>query len=270
MRVDIVTLVAQLVNFGLLVVVLWRVLFRPLADTLQHREERMRAELASAERARSEAEHEAATLQAERERLEQARARGLQDLDAEIEAHRGHLLDEIHGVAEEERAKQRRRLYAEREEVLAHLRRAGGRLLGEVVDRGLRDLTGRSLHEAALARFEERLGSLPEDQRELLRTGATAGSGLTLASAEALDGATRERLAQLLRRELGVAGALRFVRDPTLLAGLELRSGDYGLGWSVRHLAADLCDAFGAGIDAELGVDAGPDDTGRSDGRTAT
>lgn len=250
MHVDVVTLLAQLVNFALLLVVLWRVLFRPLADTLRHRETRMEEELVRTEQARADAEREASALRSERARLEGERARGLQILEQEIEVQRGRLLDEVRAAAEEERGRQRLQLHSEWEAALPRLLRSGGRLLADTLDRGLRDLAGRSLHAATLARFEERLGDLPEEQRQALRESAAAGPGLTLASAEPLDEATRQPLERLLARELGV-GIARFVCDPALLAGLELRSGDHGLGWSLRHLADDVTDTFEIAIGAD-------------------
>jgi len=61
---DPLTLVAQLINFALLVVLLWRFLFRPVAATLHDREERIRREMEGAAQAREEAERQEAALDA--------------------------------------------------------------------------------------------------------------------------------------------------------------------------------------------------------------
>ncbi|MEJ2291554.1 MAG: F0F1 ATP synthase subunit delta [Deinococcales bacterium] len=204
MRLDPLTLVAQLVNFALLVLLLWRLLFRPVATTLRDREE--------------------------------ARPDGS-----------GARTREAAGRLAEERA-----------QATIHLRREAGRLLTAALARGLEDLAGRSLQEAVLARFEERLAGLPQAERATLRSGAQPW---TLATAQPLDPAVREALLDAIARGLDEEVEVRVVHEPGLVAGLELRAGDLSLGWSVRHLVDDLARRFESRAADELNR-SGPDDRG--------
>lgn len=237
MRFDPLTLAAQLVNFALLVLLLWRLLFRPVAAALRDRDERIRGHLERAEQARREAEQQQDAARKEHEAFEHERGRRLQELEAELEQRRSLWLDEARTEAERERQKQLARLLEERAQATEHLRREGGRLLAGAVARGLEDLAGSSLHDAVLARFQERLAELSGAQRAALRSGAPPW---TLATARPLDATGRRALLDSIARVLGRGTEVRIIHEPELVAGLELRAGDLGLGWSVRHLTDDL------------------------------
>lgn len=256
MRLDPLTLVAQLVNFGLLVLLLWRLLFRPVAAALRDREEHIRGQMQRAEQARQEAEQHEDAAREERERLERERGRRLQELEQEVERRRSELLERARAEAEREHEKHRARLAEERARTTTDLRREAGRLLAAALARGLEDLAGRSLQEAVLARFQERLAELPRAELTALRAGARPW---TLATARPLDPAAREALLDAISRALDEEVEVRVVHEPGLVAGLELRAGDLGLGWSVRHLVDDLALRFGQRADDELAGPA-PDD----------
>ncbi|MEJ2287668.1 MAG: F0F1 ATP synthase subunit delta [Deinococcales bacterium] len=258
MRLDPLTLVAQLVNFALLVLLLWRLLFRPVATTLRDREERIRSQMQRADQARVEAEQQEEAAREERERLERDRGRHLQELEQEVERRRSELLERARTEAEREHEKQLGRLAEERAQATIHLRREAGRLLTAALARGLEDLAGRSLQEAVLARFEERLAGLPQAERATLRSGAQPW---TLATAQPLDPAVREALLDAIARGLDEEVEVRVVHEPGLVAGLELRAGDLSLGWSVRHLVDDLARRFESRAADELNR-SGPDDRG--------
>lgn len=251
MRIDVFTILAQLVNFAVLVWLLWRVLFKPVSAMIRRRDERIQDQLQQAELARTEAETEASALREEREQLEDHRAERLASLSTEVAAERDRLFRAARAEADHERARQRARLLAERADMLAQLRVRLATLISKALDTGLRDLAGRSLEEAAVARFEETLATLPQAQRTALTTASAAEAGLTVATAHALDPATHERLRELLHRELATGAGVAFERDPDLLAGIELRANDRVLGWSARHLMNDLGRLFDESLAAE-------------------
>ena len=145
MSLDPLTLVAQLVNFALLVVLLWRLLFRPVAATLRDREERIRREVEGASQAREEAERQEAAARAEREDRIHERDRQLRELHEEIERKRGEWRQTARAEAEQEHLKHVGRLREEREEARGYLRRAGARVVAAAVEKGLQELAGRSL-----------------------------------------------------------------------------------------------------------------------------
>ena len=121
-------LVAQIVNFVVLLIILRAVLYRPMLNMLEGRKQRSAEGLQAAEVARQEAEAERAQLQAQldrerreaMERIAAASKRG-ETLAAEIEAGARQEAQRILEEAREEALRERERIIAEAQDEIAEL-----------------------------------------------------------------------------------------------------------------------------------------------------
>jgi len=235
------TLAFQLLNFAVLLFVLFRLLFKPVREIMARRAAQVQAALDAADKAHAEAEAIRAGLALEQERIGALRAEMLGKLTAEIEENRQRRLA---GVA------------AEAQELLdrgrAVLESEGRKADEELCERVRRSVSG---YAAAL------LGDLadPEIHRALLRKlpAAFAGAGAELAalnnpgepvtvaveSAFALTDEETAGLRALVAKSVPVA-ALSATVEPHLLAGVRLRAADrlfdYSLKGQLDALAATL------------------------------
>ncbi|WP_172332519.1 F0F1 ATP synthase subunit delta [Mangrovicoccus sp. HB161399] len=233
MSIDWWTLGLQAVNLLVLVWILARFLFRPVARILAERREAAAAVLADAEAARAaaeaarqEAEAETAALKARREALlaeaREAAGREAEALRAEARA----------GIGRER---------AEAEAQIARLRESGqeeaaGAAAALAADIARR-LMGRLPDSARAAGFAAGLAEALADLPEATRAGLGVAAPLRIRAARALSEEERrdlrDRLAAVLERPV----TLDVAEDPSLLAGLELEAP----GAVVRnHLKADL------------------------------
>jgi F-type H+-transporting ATPase subunit a len=122
------TLIAQIVNFVVLLVLLRCSSTAPSMRVMREREQRIVDEHAAAEAAREEAEARAEELQRERAELEEARRERLAEVEREAEAVREERLAEAREEAEEARERWREALERERDELADAVRgrRRGG------------------------------------------------------------------------------------------------------------------------------------------------
>jgi F-type H+-transporting ATPase subunit b len=105
MAIDAFTLIAQVVNFLVLLFLLRAFLFRPVQRVMAERERRIAEEHAAAERARSEAEAEARALRDERETLVARAASASPSSSASSSARAVERLDEVRAEADAARAR---------------------------------------------------------------------------------------------------------------------------------------------------------------------
>ena len=240
MGFDSTTFVFELVNFGLLLWILQRVLYRPLRSGIDRR----RAELAH-ERERAVAEQSAAqALRAEAEarlaEIEKVRETIVADAREQAAKEEARILEQARQDAAAERERLQRTLERERGEALAWLREATVDNATEIAGRLLKDM----LPEAADAVLIQALvASLAEHgdsfRAEVLAAPGTEGR-LTVElsvprppSEEALD-----TLRQALDSACPAPCDLIVREDASLLAGPVLRIGDHVLDASVAgHLA---------------------------------
>src|SRR5450432_2377938 len=94
MPIDWFTVVAQVVNFLILVWLLKRFLFKPILRAIDEREKGIAAQLADAEAKNAESQKERADFQHKKEAFDQQRAALLKKATDEATAERQRLLEE--------------------------------------------------------------------------------------------------------------------------------------------------------------------------------
>lgn len=177
---DTFTLVAQVVNFLVLVALLRRFLYRPLLQVMDEREERFARRQAEADARVAEAEALVAGTRAEREALERARAGLMARAEMEAAEHRRTLLEEV-----------RQEVAARQEEWLEDLRRGRvatldslrprlAAILAALCQRALEDLAGEDLEDRMALRLADRLalpGALPAEGPVRIASARPLGPG---------------------------------------------------------------------------------------------
>ncbi len=263
MAIDGFTLVAQIVNFVLLLVLLRAFLYRPIKRVMAERERRIADEHADARRARDDAEALAAELQREREDLERHRRERMAEIEREVDVARERYAADARAEAEAARANWREALVREQEDLAEAVRLKAAGVLASALRRGWRELADEDLEERAVRSFAQRLRQLDDTTRGDLAA-AVGGGGVTFTTAFEPSDEQRQLLLRAVREAVapgsadgaGDAGATAaavarvattrpgieasFERDPDLLAGVALRAGDVRVGWSARAHVEDL------------------------------
>jgi len=244
MGIDAFTLIAQIVNFVVLLVLLRVFLYRPIQRVMRQREQRIADEHAAAEEAREEAERRAEQLRREREQFEEERRERLAEVEREVEERREQRLSEVREEAEATRERWREALERERDELADRVREGAATVLADALQHGWSELADEGLEARALEVFGRKLGELDDDERAALAERARAGD-LTFATAFEASAEQRQALLDAVREALlgGDEDAkleADFVRDPELIAGVALRAGDLRVGWTARAQLQDL------------------------------
>lgn len=236
MLIDPFTIVAQGINFLILVVVLKYVLYDRIVAVIDQRQARIAEQL-------EEAERREAAASAERD--------GYEDLRRELEDGRAQMLEEAREAADEERW---RRLAEVREDVgelrqhwLAGLDRERGRLLAELERQAAEEIValgGQALRDLADARLEDQVVAVGlqrlADHRDELVAGVGPGARVVVRTAFPLDDDQRRRVVDHVEGLLGGDVEVSVERAPTLVCGLELHVGDHAFGWSVTSYLEEL------------------------------
>lgn len=247
MAFDWFTLVAQLVNFGLLLLLLRLFLYRPVLRVMDEREKRLAdawdqirdAEAAAAAEA---SQHARARAEVER-RSDELLARARADADAA----RARMLTDARREAAQELERQRAGFEEGTDRLVEALAQESARLVVTEVEATLRDLAAADVDERAARVFTERLGALTGEQRNDLAAAARQGT-LVLTTAAPADEAARSRLTDAVATASGMAASPHFRVDPHLLFGVELAAGALSVAVSGRARLDALNSAFAAAL----------------------
>ncbi|HEY8370795.1 MAG TPA: F0F1 ATP synthase subunit B, partial [Thermodesulfobacteriota bacterium] len=177
MRVDWVTVVAQIVNFLVLVWLLARFLYRPIMRAMARREAEVAARLEEADAKARAAEAAARRHEEALEALEAARTRLMDEAKAAAERLGRQLEADVRREVEETRARWLAQLEEERAAFLQELRRQAARHFLEVARRALAHLADADLEEQVAQVFAERLRRLPPETAGALAAEARAAGG---------------------------------------------------------------------------------------------
>ena len=153
MSFDPWTLAFQLLNFAVLLLVLFRLLFKPVREIMAKRAAQVQAALDAADKAHAEAEELRAGLALEQERVGTLRAEMLEKLQAEIEEHRQRRLAGVAAEAQSLLDRGRAVLESEQRKAGEELRERARRSVTDYAAALLADLADIEIHRALLRRL---------------------------------------------------------------------------------------------------------------------
>jgi F-type H+-transporting ATPase subunit b len=219
MTIDWWTLGIQTVNVVILVWLLGRFFWRPVAAMIEQRR-------ATAQRILAEAEAKCSQATAALAEIERTRAGFAQEREA-ILAAAHEAAERARTVRLEEAAKEAASLEAaaktaiEKEKEAANKAWAqrAGRLAVEIAKRMAARLDGPAVHATFLDWLLKEIRTLPDAARQAV---AASGGALEAISATPLDPADQERYRVLIGEAFGAHPQIAFKTDPALVAGIEL------------------------------------------------
>lgn len=251
MGFDWFTFVAQLVNFGLLLLLLRLFLYRPVLNLMEQRQKQLSQAWEDARAAEANAEAEGARLAAALAELEGERRKRLAQVEEEAAALKTKRKHEAQVEAEEERRRQAARFQSERQALVSRLLDKGASVLVSELNDALRELADSDLEEQSARLFARDLASLPPDQLQRLR-GSEERPVVTTAFQPVPK--TRELLTAAVAEATGSSATPDFQLDPSLLFGAALTVGPVRVEASGRRRLANLGTAFEAALDQPLTV----------------
>ena len=239
MTFDVWTLGFQAVNVLVLVWLLHRFFWKPVAGVITERQAAAESLLAEAKAERTEAEVALAEIAATRAGLADDRDAMLAAARTDSEATRDTLLSEAQAEVETLRdtAKAARVRAAEtlKANAIAEAQGLALTIAGQLMTR----LDGPATDAAFLGWLVQGLGSLTDAERTAL-----AGVELEVVSAADQDSAAQSHIAEAIANALGAHAALTFRTDPALITGHELHSPHFSLRNSWRADLAKIADAL--------------------------
>jgi F-type H+-transporting ATPase subunit b len=212
MLIDWFTIVAQVLNFLILVWLLKRFLYKPILRAIDEREKRIAAELASADKKKVDAQKKSDEFTHKNEEFDQQRAALLRKATEEAQAERQRLLDEARQAAVT--------LSSKRQETLRN--------------------EEHNLHQAISHRTQQEVFAIGEE-KELLALALKASPGpVIVRTTFDLPSAQRASTESAIKEALGAEIQVQFLTAPDLISGIEITTNGQKVTWSIADYLASL------------------------------
>jgi F-type H+-transporting ATPase subunit b len=249
MLIDWFTIGAQVVNFLILVWLLKRFLYKPIANAIDAREKRIATELADADAKKAEAQMERDEFQHKNEEFDRQRAALLGKATDEVKAERQRLLDEAQKAADALSARRQETLKNDARSLNQAISRRTRQEVFAIARKTLKDLATTSLEERLGEVFTRRLREMDAQSKAGLAGALTTASDPALVrSAFDLPAEQRATIQNALNETFSTEIRVRFETAPDLIGGIELIANGQKVVWSI----ADYLTSLERGVDELL------------------
>jgi len=241
MLIDWFTIVAQTLNFLILVWLMKRFLYKPILHAIDAREKRIATELANADAKKADAQKESDEFKRKNEEFDQQRAALLSKATDEAQAERRRLLAEARQAADALSARRQETLRSEVHNLNQAISRRTQQEVFAIARKALTDLATTSLEERLgevfTCRLREMDGQAKADLADALKSASTPA---LVRSAFDLPAEQRAAIQNALNETFAAEIHVRFETAPDLISGIELITNGQKVAWSIADYLASL------------------------------
>jgi len=241
MLADWFTIVAQALNFLILVWLMKRFLYKPVLHAIDEREKGIATELANADAKKAEAQKEHDEFQHKNTEFDQQRAALLSKATDEAQAERQRLLEEARKAAVDLSSKRQEALRGEEQALHQAIRQRTQQEVFAIARKALQDLATTSLEERLGEVFTRRLREMNGKAKQVLAEAAkTAPDPAIVRSAFDLPAEQRAVIQNALNETFSADIRVQFETAPDLIGGIELTTNGQKVSWSIADYLATL------------------------------
>ncbi|WP_455204053.1 F0F1 ATP synthase subunit B family protein [Kaarinaea lacus] len=234
MQIDWVTVVAQIINFLVLVYLLKRFLYGPIINAMERRERAIAAQQQQVQEQLAEAERETSIFRDKSKALEQQRQTVLAQAKNEADQQRNELLQQLREEIQQTRLKWYTEVQREQEGFLKALRQEMASQATSIARQALKQLANADLENEIVRAFIQQIQSITDDEVQAITAAyEKSAADIVITSRFEIPSAMQQELSRVLRDQLGIDVPLRFNRSEDLFCGIGLQVSGYKLVWSV-------------------------------------
>ena len=233
------TFIAQVVNFLILAVALWLLLFKRVRSAMEKRQESLQEKWDRADQEREESEKEAEAYRRQKEELEEKKEKILEETKKEAEEEAREKRRETRKKIEDEEKRWKEELKEEKEAFFKRLEREIREGVLKISEKVIKDLADEELQEKGIDLFLRRLEEMPREKKEDV---LSQPGDATVYTPRALAKETRETIEKGLRGSLPnmEEREIHFDEDESLGLGVEMDINGKRLGWNSRNYLEKL------------------------------
>lgn len=241
MPIDWFTVIAQVLNFLVLVWLMKRFLYKPILGAIEAREAGIRQELSDADEKRDQATKEREEFRRKNEEFDRDRADLLSRATEDADSHRSALIEAARGEADQLERKRREGMEADHADLARELGRKARIEVFAVARKALADLADESLEEKFASVFARRLRDLDAPARRAFAQALDSSRDpILVRSAFDLGEVGRALVRKVLDEAFDSDATLLYETTPDLVAGIEITCAGQKLTWSVAGYLEDL------------------------------
>ena len=242
MLINWFTVIAQLINFFILVFLLQRFLYKPIVKTIRARQDEIKRNWQEAEAKQERAEAQIALYQEKQTELEQHQQDFITQAKEEAQREYQLLIQQAKDEVRQKQISWENAIAQQQQQYSQDLEQKLTQQVYEVARKTLQDLANASLETQIVQTFIRRLQNLDAKEKVVLAERLKeSDNGLLIASSFKLSVHNRQQIVSCLeQQQIHLDREVRFVEVPTLICGIELQGKNYKVSWNVNTYLSSL------------------------------
>lgn len=233
MLIDWFTVIAQIINFLILVWLLKRYLYNPILTALDEREKKITALLKDADNAKTDAQREKEEFQSKNDKFDKERKNLFAKVSEEAADQQKRLFNEAHNELEAFRLKQLESLRSEYRELGQEIALRTQQEIFNIAKKTLSDLANVKLEQSITEVFIKQLSNLGSDEKKLLASAVKSSRHVRVQSVFELVPDQRIEIERTMNEKIAVETGIEFETVPELVSGIELIADGYKVSWNI-------------------------------------
>jgi F-type H+-transporting ATPase subunit b len=236
MHIDWFVLFCQIFNFLLLVYLLKRFLYGRIIKAMDDREAKIVARFADAEDMKVKATEAAGLYEKRNQMLNEAKEQMLNEATMAADAKRKELMEKVREEVDQVKARWQDMLIREHDAFFSDLRQRAAKQLFATARKALRDLADADLEERIVDEFLRRVKELNEEKSIQIRKAISGGgNNVIIQSAFSISQQKRAQIEEVLKKQITNGFTIRFLQQPEIVSGIELRVNGHKIAWSLNE-----------------------------------
>ncbi|HVZ97198.1 MAG TPA: F0F1 ATP synthase subunit delta [Chitinophagaceae bacterium] len=241
MEIDWFTVIAQVINFLVLVFLLKRFLYKPVLNAIDAREKRIAVQLNDAATKEADAVKERNLFQQKNVEFDEQRAAAMNKMAEEVKAERQKQLEQVRNDGVALQQKLERSIAEQQQNISAEIKNKIQQEVFAIADKALSDLGSVSLEEQIIQNFIQRINHLNDDERKQFSNAFnTSNKTLLITSAFILSDKQKDVLQKAVTSLINNDVAFNYQINPQLISGIQIAVNNYKLAWNIENYLNDL------------------------------
>ena len=238
MEINWFTVIAQIVNFLILVWLLKRFLYKTVLNAIDEREKKIASQLSDAARNKAEAKKEQEDFRQKNEDFDKERTLKMNNAREEVDFEKQRLFEEVRAESAAMRSKYAALLKQQEQDASETVKRKTKDAVFEIAGKTLADLANADLEEQVVQVFIKKIKALDDEHIAKLKTALIdSHRPISVKSAFELSASSKQELEKVIATISGQHVDFEYLKDQALVSGIEINAGSYQLSW---HIASYL------------------------------
>jgi len=218
-----------------------RFLYGRIIKAMDEREAKIAARFADAEEMKVKATEAAELYEKRNQMISETKERLLNEAAMAAEAKRKELMDNVREEVDQVKARWQDMLLREQDAFFSDLRQRAAKQLFATARKALSDLADADLEEMILDEFIRRVKTMDEEKSVQIRNAIRGGGNqVTIQSAFGISDQRKAQIEEVLKKQITNGFTLRYMKQPEIVSGIELRVNGHKIAWSLNEYLETL------------------------------